>query len=179
MCVPVHVLDATYRYHGRLYYAPSFLRSPGKHIAGGEWKADRWSRGGVVTYQGEKQCPWKRRMTKDGAHFARIIHTTKGFVIQKGMVALSDENDEEVQLPAGIDVTDMVTNDGAGTSVDDAKKSAKRKAKEKEEVFRHFPPLVLWVRRWRLGMECVSRPALKPRRPTLWKMETRTACTRK
>ena len=79
-------------------------------------------------------CPWKRRMTKDGKHFARIILTTKGFVIQKGMVALSDENDEEVQLPAGIDVTDMVTNDGAGTSVDDAKKSGKRKAKEKEEV---------------------------------------------
>ena len=40
---------------------------------------------------------------------------------------------EEVHVPAGIDVTDMVTNDGAGTSVDDAKKSAKRKAKEKEE----------------------------------------------
>ena len=87
MCVPVHVLDATYRYHGLLYYAPSFLRSPGKHIAGGEWKADRWSRGGVVTYKGEKQCPWKRRMTKDGKHFARIIETRKGFVIQKGIVA--------------------------------------------------------------------------------------------
>ena len=41
---------------------------------------------------------------------------------------------EEVHVPAGIDVTDTVTNDGAGTSVDDAKKSGKRKAKEKEEV---------------------------------------------
>ena len=42
-----------------------------------------------MTYNGERQCPWKRRMTKDGKHFARIILTTKGFVIQKGMVALS------------------------------------------------------------------------------------------
>ena len=63
----------------------------GKHIAEGKWKADRWSRGGVVTYKGEKQCPWKRRMTKDGKHFARIIETRKGFVIQKGIVALGDE----------------------------------------------------------------------------------------
>ena len=86
----------------------------------GEWKADKWSRGGVVTYQGEKQCPWKRRMTKDGAHFARIIHTTKGFVIQKGVVALSHENGEELEDRSAIGVDDVVTNDGAGTSVDDA-----------------------------------------------------------
>ena len=87
-----------------------------------------------MTYNGERQCPWKRRMTKDGAHFARIIHTKKGFVIQKGVVALSHENGEELEDRSAIGVDDVVTNDGAGTSVDDAKKSAKRKAKEKEEV---------------------------------------------
>ena len=87
-----------------------------------------------MTYQGEKQCPWKRRMTKDGKHFARIIHTTKGFVIQKGVVALSNENGEELEARSAIDVDDVVTNDGAGTSVDDAKKSGKKRAKEKVEV---------------------------------------------
>ena len=112
----------------------SVYKKLAKHIAEGEWKADRWSRGGVVTYKGEKQCPWKRRMTKDGAHFARIIHTKKGFVIQKGVVALSHENGEELEDRSAIGVDDVVTNDGAGTSVDDAKKSGKRKAKEKEEV---------------------------------------------
>ena len=104
----------------------------GKHIAEGEWKADKWSRGGVVTYNGERQCQWKRRMTKDGVHFARIIHTSKGFVIQKGKVALGDEKDEEVEVPAAIDVNDTVNNDGAGTSKNDAKKSAKKRGKEKE-----------------------------------------------
>ena len=87
-----------------------------------------------MTYKGEKQCPWKRRMTKDGAHFARVIHTTKGYVIQKGVVALSNENGEELEARSAIDVDDVVTNDGAGTSVDDAKKSGKKRAKEKEEV---------------------------------------------
>ena len=106
----------------------------GKHIAEGEWKADKWSRGGVVTYLGDKQCPWKRRMTKDGAHFARIIHTKQGFVIQKGVVALSHENGEELEDRSAIGVDDVVTNDGAGTSVDDAKNSSKKRAKDKVEV---------------------------------------------
>ena len=103
-----------------------------KHIAGGDWKADRWSRGGVVTYQGEKQCPWKRRMTKDGAHFARIIHTKKSFVIQKGVVALSHEDGEELEDRSAIQVDDTVDNDDGGTSKEDAKKSDKKKGKAKE-----------------------------------------------
>ena len=47
---------------------------------------------------------------------------------------LGDENGEELEDRSAIDVDDVVENDGAGTSVDDAKKSGKRKAKEKEEV---------------------------------------------
>ena len=86
------------------------------------------------TYPPPQQCPWKRRMTKDGAHFARIIHTKQGFVIQKGVVALSDEKGEELEDKSAIDVDDVVTNDVAGTSVDDAKKSSKKRAKEKVEV---------------------------------------------
>ena len=80
------------------------------------------------------QCPWKRRMTKDGAHFARIIHTKKGFVIQQGVVALSHEDGEELEDRSAIGVDDVVTNDGAGTSVDDAKNSSKKRAKDKVEV---------------------------------------------
>ena len=53
-------------------------------------------------------------------------------MIQKGIVALGDENGEEVQVPAAIDVDDTANNDGAGTSKDDAKKSAKKRGKEKE-----------------------------------------------
>ena len=71
-------------------------------------------------------------MTKDGVHFARIIHTKKGFVIQKGVVALSHEDGEELEDRSAIDVDDVVENDGAGTSKEDAKKSAKKRGKEKE-----------------------------------------------
>ena len=47
-------------------------------------------------------------MTKDGVHFARIIHTSKGFIIQKGKVALGDEKYEEVEVPAAIHVDDRM-----------------------------------------------------------------------
>ena len=47
---------------------------------------------------------------------------------------MSDENGEELEDRSAIDVDDVVTNDGAGTSVDDAKKSSKKRAKDKVEV---------------------------------------------
>ena len=71
-------------------------------------------------------------MTKDGKNFARIIETKKGFVIQKGIVALGDENGEELEDRSAIDVDDVVENDGAGTSKEEAKKSAQKRGKEKE-----------------------------------------------
>ena len=53
-------------------------------------------------------------------------------MIQKGIVALGDENGEELEDRSAIDVDDVVENDGAGTSKEDAKKSAKKRGKEKE-----------------------------------------------
>jgi hypothetical protein len=75
----------------------------GKFIAKGEWKADNDTRGGESNYKGEK-CKWRRRMTKDGAHFARIFETRAGYVLQKGEPHIKDEEekeeDEEVDPPA-------------------------------------------------------------------------------
>ena len=49
-------------------------------------------------------------------------------------VALSHEDGEELEDRSAIGVDDVVTNDGAGTSVDDAKNSSKKRAKDKVEV---------------------------------------------
>ena len=64
-------------------------------VAPGPWKADKWSRGGLTSYDGEKNLAWKRGMTKDGKHFARIIETEKGYVIQEGEVASGPGEVEE------------------------------------------------------------------------------------
>lgn len=69
-----------------------------KHIEG-EWKADKWSRGGFVTFEGELKLPWRRRMTTDGKKFARLIHTKKGMVIQRATIGEDldfDDMDEEM-----------------------------------------------------------------------------------
>ena len=57
-------------------------------------------------------------------------------MIQRGIVALGDENGEELEDRSAIDVDDVVENDGAGTSKEDAKKSAKKRGKEKEVAFK-------------------------------------------
>ena len=47
----------------------------------------------LVTYKKEK-CTWKRRMTKDGKNFARVIVTKAGFVLQKGVLNSEDVEEE-------------------------------------------------------------------------------------
>ena len=54
--------------------------------------------------------------------------------IPTGCTQYLQENGEELEARSAIGVDDVVTNDGAGTSVDDAKKSGKKRAKEKVEV---------------------------------------------
>ena len=53
-------------------------------------------------------------------------------MIQKGIVALGDENDKELEDRSAIDVEDVVENDSAGTSKEDTKKSDKKRGKAKE-----------------------------------------------
>jgi hypothetical protein len=65
-----------------------------KHVAKGIWKSDIYTRGGEVTYKKEK-CTWRRRMTKDGKNFARVIEYKGGYVLQKGVLALGEEEEEE------------------------------------------------------------------------------------
>ena len=68
-----------------------------------------------MNFKGEKDCAWRRRMSKDGKHFARVVHYSEGFAIQKGILAnpldFSDSGDsgdddgapkeqEEPEVPA-------------------------------------------------------------------------------
>ena len=50
-----------------------------------------------MSFNKEKDCAWRRRMSKDGKHFARVVHYSEGFAIQKGILAnaidLSDSGD--------------------------------------------------------------------------------------
>ena len=61
------------------------------------WVPDKWARGSVMSFNKEKDCAWRRRMSKDGKHFARVVHYSEGFAIQKGILAnaidLSDSGD--------------------------------------------------------------------------------------
>ena len=63
-----------------------------KHVAKGTWKSDIYTRGGEVHYKKEK-CTWRRRMTKDGKNFARVIEYKGGYVLQKGVLALGKEEE--------------------------------------------------------------------------------------
>ena len=38
------------------------------------WVPDKWARGSNMNFKGEKNCAWRRRMSKDGKHFARVVH---------------------------------------------------------------------------------------------------------
>ena len=52
-----------------------------------EWVPDKWARGSIMNFEGEKDCAWRRRMSKDGKHFARVVHFSEGFALQKGILA--------------------------------------------------------------------------------------------
>ena len=117
--------------HVVTFKAKSFDSAYGKleEVAAGTWKADKWSRGGVVTYDSQKNCNWKRRMTTDGKHFARIIEVNDKYVIQRGILASGvAENDAEAET----------TTDGPveGQGADDVEASederpSKKKKKDK------------------------------------------------
>ena len=52
-----------------------------------------------MNFKGEKDCAWRRRMSKDGKHFARVVHFSEGFALQKGFLAktfdLSESGDSD------------------------------------------------------------------------------------
>jgi hypothetical protein len=47
------------------------------------------------TYKTEKKCPWRRKMTEDG-QFAKVILTSKGYVLQHGIVKEAVVDDDGV-----------------------------------------------------------------------------------
>ena len=51
------------------------------------WVPDKWARGSNMNFKGEKNCAWRRRMSKDGEHFARVVHFSEGFALQRGIKA--------------------------------------------------------------------------------------------
>ena len=63
------------------------------------WVPDKWTRGSIMNFKGEKDCAWRRRMSKDGKHFARVVHYSEGFALQKGILAnvldLSEDSDSD------------------------------------------------------------------------------------
>ena len=56
-----------------------------KHLPG-DWKPDKWSRGGKVAYKGQPQCDWRRRMTKDGKQIVRLIQYKNIWILQKAVM---------------------------------------------------------------------------------------------
>ena len=70
-----------------------------------EWVPDKWARGSIMNFEGEKDCAWRRRMSKDGKHFARVVHFSEGFALQKGFLANildlvdSDDSDDDGGAP--------------------------------------------------------------------------------
>ena len=98
----------------------------------GEWKADKWSRGGFVTFDKQLKQPWRRRMTTDGKKYARLIHTSKGMVIQRAILGEGIECDDEGEDSDEKDEEEVPQDDaedaGGGDDVEparDARKSPK------------------------------------------------------
>ena len=64
-----------------------------------DWVPDKWARGSNMSFHKEKDCAWRRRMSKDGKHFARVVHYSEGFALQRGILAnpidLSDDSDSD------------------------------------------------------------------------------------
>lgn len=130
----------------------------------GEWKADKWSRGGFVTFEGELKQPWRRRMTTDEKKYARLINTSKGMVIQRAILGEDidiDDLDEEMDKK---DKEELAQDgaDGAGSG-----------DKEPEPVVRKSPKVSNTNKRARgkdpVPKESVDKPARavrskKPRR---------------
>ena len=85
-----------------------------KHVAKGIWKSDIYTRGGEVHYKKEK-CTWRRRMTRDGKNFARVIEYKGSYVLQKGVLALGEEEEEEEEEEevAAVDDDDEMASDSA------------------------------------------------------------------
>ena len=79
-------------------------RSFVSHTHSGPWKSDKYSRGGRVTFNGTKNCPWRRRMKVDGSKFARIVQEGQHMHIQEGMLVAGDSDDA--------DDADQEANDG-------------------------------------------------------------------
>ena len=70
-----------------------------------DWVPDKWARGSNMSFHKEKDCAWRRRMSKDGKHFARVVHFSEGFALQKGFLANildlvdSDDSDDDGGAP--------------------------------------------------------------------------------
>ena len=110
-----------------------------KYVHQGIWKSDIWSRGGDVTYKKEK-CDWRRRMTKDMNHFARVIlykevqGGNNAYVLQKGVLINGEEEEEEEEEEGAADAAAVEEESEAMPSPARAPKGKKRGGEAGEAV---------------------------------------------
>ena len=101
------------------------------------WVADKWARGSVMSFNKEKDCAWRRRMSKDGTHFARVVHFSEGFALQRGILAnpidLSDEGDSDDEGGAAKAQEEPAAAVPAAAPAKGGKKKAEKAAKDKKE----------------------------------------------
>ena len=57
--------------------------------------ADQWSRGGIVTYNGEAKCKWRRRMTEDGKTLVRLMKSNGKVVLQNAVLAGAEDEPQD------------------------------------------------------------------------------------
>ena len=95
---------------------------------------DKWARGSIMNFNKEKDCAWRRRMSKDGKHFARVVHFSEGFALQRGILAnpidLSDNSDSDDEGGAPKPQEKPATAVPAAAPAQGGKKKAEAPAKD-------------------------------------------------
>jgi hypothetical protein len=102
----------------------------------GPWKSDKYSRGGLVTFNKSKNCPWRRRMKEDGSMFARIVQEGHYMHIQEGIIVHGEELDDDADQEAKDDDNgddDLFESSSPSGKKASPKKSPKSKAKSKKQ----------------------------------------------
>ena len=101
------------------------------------WVPDKWTRGSIMNFKGEKDCAWRRRMSKDGKHFARVVHFSEGFALQRGILAnpidLSDNSDSDDEGGATKAPEEPAAAVPAAAPAKGGKKKAEAPAKDKKD----------------------------------------------
>ena len=102
-----------------------------------EWVPDNWARGSNMSFNKEKDCAWRRRMSKDGKHFARVVHFSEGFALQRGILAnpidLSDNSDSDDEGGATKTPEEPAVAAPAAAPAQGGKKKAEAPAKDKKD----------------------------------------------